>query len=177
MKKNFGIFLFILLMLIMPCYALKSFKVLVIPSNLFEDYTNYMIYSKSDELIANDIVNIYKKNAIMSAPSVSYVKEVLNQPQNIKLKKSTVKLLNNYKTNYSINFSDVQKLSSKFNINNVLLITTTMDAQNYFMRRTFWDFVNIPGATTIDPAYRLSTQVTLIDANNQIILWQQNFQK
>lgn len=177
MKKNFGIFLFILLMLIMPCYALKSFKVLVIPSNLFEDYTNYMIYSKSDELIANDIVNIYKKNAIMSAPSVSYVKEVLNQPQNIKLKKSTVKLLNNYRTNYSINFSDVQKLSSKFKINNVLLITTTMDAQNYFMRRTFWDFVNIPGATTIDPAYRLSTQVTLIDANNQIILWQQNFQK
>lgn len=164
-------------MLINPCYAAKSFKILVIPSNIFEDYTNYMIYSKSDEVIANDVINYYKKNAIMSAPSVTYVKDVLNQPQNINLKKSTVKLLNNYRTNYTINYADVQKLSSKFNINNVLLITTNLDAQNYFMRRTFWDFINMPGATTIDPAYRLSTQVTLIDANNQIILWQQNYQK
>ena len=33
------------------------------------------------------------------------------------------------------------------------------------------------GATVIDPAYRLTSQITLIDANNQIILWQENYHK
>ena len=52
-----------------------------------------------------------------------------------------------------------------------------MDAQNYITRRTLWDFLNIPGATVIDPAYRLTTQITLIDANNQVVLWQENYHK
>lgn len=52
-----------------------------------------------------------------------------------------------------------------------------MDTQNYITRRTLWDFLNIPGATVIDPAYRLTSQITLIDANNQIILWQENYHK
>jgi len=86
-------------------------------------------------------------------------------------------MLHNYDVNYSIDFNTVQKLASRFKAKQVLLISCQMDAQNYITRRTLWDFLNIPGATVIDPAYRLTSQITLIDANNQIILWQENYHK
>ena len=66
---------------------------------------------------------------------------------------------------------------SPFKAKQVLLISCNMDAQNYITRRTLWDALNIPGATVIDPAYRLTTQVTLVDPNNQAILWKHNYQK
>lgn len=176
MKKLLGIILFIFFMFCQNCMA-AQYKVLVVPTDLFVNADNYMIYPKSAEVISNEIINYYSKNPQMTSVMISQLRNYLNRPENSKFKKEIQKMLTEYQNSYIVNFSSIQKLAAKFKVKHVLLIGCTLDAQNYITRRTLWDFLDIPGATVLDPAYRLSTHVNLIDANNQIVLWQQTYQK
>lgn len=176
MKKLFGFILFIFLMTTANCYAAK-FNFLVIPNDLLLDSKNDIIFQKSASLIGADIINYYNQHPDMSAVPINRLKTYLERPENYRLKKEVQKLITDYQNNYVVNYATVQKLASKFGTKQVLMINCNMDAQGYITRRTLWDALNIPGATVIDPAYRLSTQIALIDVNNQTTLWQHNYQK
>lgn len=176
MKKFLGIILTVFFLSINQCYAAK-FNFLVIPTDLFVQDTQYLVFPKSANLISNDIINYYNQHPDMSAVQIHQIKSFFEKPENYRYKKDFQKFLKDYKDNYSIDFSMVQRLASTFKVKQVLLVHCNMDAQNYITRRTAWDALNIPGATVIDPAYRLSTQITLIDPNNQSVLWQHNYQK
>ena len=56
-------------------------------------------------------------------------------------------------------------------------MTSTLDAENYILRRTVWDFLNIAGATVIDPAYKVNTYAVLVDTKNNSVLWSNTFYK
>ena len=176
MKKFISFILFLLLICSGRCWA-TQYNLLVLPTSIFEEYTDYIIFTKSADIIATDIINIYNTHPQMSAVQLYQIKNSLNQSQNKYFKKEVVKMMHNYDVNYAIDYNTIQKLASRFRTKQVLLISCQMDAQNYITRRTLWDFLNIPGATVIDPAYRLTTQITLIDANNQVVLWQENYHK
>ena len=176
MKKFLTLILFLFLLGINQCYAAK-FDFLVIPTDLFVKDKEYLVFPKSANLISTDIVNYYNQQPDMSAIQINQLRSYLEKPENYRLKKDVQKFLINYRDNYEIDFNMVQKLASLFKAKQVLLVSCNMDAQNYITRRTLWDFLNVPGATVIDPAYRLSTQVTLIDPNNQTVLWRNNYQK
>lgn len=176
MKKFISFILFLLLICSGRCWA-TQYNLLVLPTSIFEEYTDYMIFPKSADIIATDIINIYNTHPQMSAVQLYQIKNSFNQSQNKYFKKEVVKMMHNYDVNYAIDYNTIQKLASRFRTKQVLLISCQMDAQNYITRRTLWDFLNIPGATVIDPAYRLTTQITLIDANNQVVLWQENYHK
>lgn len=176
MKKFFGFILFVFLMTTANCYAAK-FNFLVIPNDLFLDSKNDIIFQKSASLIGTDIINYYNHHPDMSAVSINRLKTYLERPENYRLKKEVQKLITDYQKSYVVNYATVQKLASKFGTKQVLMINCNMDAQGYITRRTLWDALNIPGATVIDPAYRLSTQIVLVDSNNQTTLWQHNYQK
>lgn len=176
MKKFLGLILIIFFLSINQCYAAK-FNFLVLPTDLFVKDTQYLIFPKSANLISTDIINYYNQQPDMSAIQINQIKSYFEKPENFRYKKDFQKFLIDYKDNYSIDFNMIQRLASTFKVKQVLLVNCNMDAQNYITRRTVWDALNIPGATVIDPAYRLSTQVTLIDPNNQSILWQHNYQK
>ena len=176
MKKFISLILFLFLICSGRCWA-TQYNLLVLPTSIFEEYTDYMIFPKSADIIATDIINIYNTHPQMSAVQLYQIKNSLNQSQNKYFKKEVVKMMHNYDVNYAIDYNTIQKLASRFRTKQVLLISCQMDAQNYITRRTLWDFLNIPGATVIDPAYRLTTQITLIDANNQVVLWQENYHK
>lgn len=176
MKKFISFILFLLLICSGRCWA-TQYNLLVLPTSIFEEYTDYMIFPKSADIIATDIINIYNTHPQMSAVQLYQIKNSLNQSQNKYFKKEVVKMMHNYDVNYAIDYNTIQKLASRFRTKQVILISCQMDAQNYITRRTLWDFLNIPGATVIDPAYRLTTQITLIDANNQVVLWQENYHK
>jgi len=176
MKKILGFILIILFLSINQCYAAR-FNFLVLPADLFIKDTEYLIYPKSANLISNDIINYYNQHPDMSAIQIHQIKSYFEKPENYRYKKEVQNFLTDYKDNYAIDYNVVQKLASTFKVKQVLLIACNMDAQNYITRRTVWDALNIPGATVVDPAYRLSTQITLIDANNQTTLWSHNYQK
>ncbi|MBR2526263.1 hypothetical protein IKE67_07320 [bacterium] len=176
MKKFLGIILIVLFLSINECYAAK-YNFLVLPTDLFVKDTQYLIFPKSANLISTDIINYYNQQSNMSAIQINQIKSYFEKPENFRYKKDLQKFLLDYKDNYSIDFNMVQRLASTFKAKQVLLVHCNMDAQNYVTRRTVWDALNIPGATVIDPAYRLTTQITLIDPNNQSVLWRNNYQK
>lgn len=176
MKKFWGLILFIFLMCINQCYAAR-FNFLVIPTDLFVTDKEYLVFPKSANFISNDVINYYNQHPDMSAVQIYQIKNYFEKPENFRYKKDFQKFLKDYRDNYSIDFNMVQRLASTFRVKQVLLVHCNMDAQNYITRRTVWDALNIPGATVIDPAYRLTTQVTLIDPNNQSVLWRNNYQK
>ena len=159
-----------------PCFAAtKTIKVLVLPDTLAKKEMDAFIYPEASELISNDIVNYLNNVKGFSAPTVSYVKRVLYATD--KSTRLTQKTMFDFKNTYNIDYMALKQINYNFRANWILLITSNMDVQNYFMRRTIWDFLNIPGAAVVDPAMRLSTQVYLIDPNKQVILWQKNYQK
>ena len=89
----------------------------------------------------------------------------------------TRNLTNKFKNSYNVDFNNLKKLAAKLNSQYILLLTTTVDAENYIMRRTVWDFLNIAGASVIDPAYKLNTYAVLVDTKNNTVLWSQTFYK
>ena len=82
-----------------------------------------------------------------------------------------------FKNSYNINYPQLNKVAKINNQQYVLLLTSTIDSENYIMRRTLWDFLNIPGATVLDPAYKISTYAVLIDVKNNSVLWSNTFYK
>ena len=82
-----------------------------------------------------------------------------------------------FKTTYNVNFPQLEKVAKANNQQYVLLLTSTIDAENYVLRRTLWDFLNIAGATVIDPAYKISTYAVLVDTKTNSILWSNTFYK
>ena len=176
MKKVLGLIIFIFLIICTNCHA-AQFNVLVLPADMYNDATYYMVYPKSAEIVSGEIVNYYAKNAKMSSVPINKVRAYLDRPENSRLKKEVQQLLTEYQNNYTINFNTVQKVSSRFKTKHVLLVGCNLDTQNYITRRVIWDFLEIPNTSVIDTAYRISTNVNLIDANNQIILWNKTYQK
>lgn len=56
-------------------------------------------------------------------------------------------------------------------------MTSAIDSENYILRRTLWDFLNIPGATVVDPAYKICTYAALVDTQKNNVLWSNTFYK
>lgn len=150
-------------------------KILVLPDNIQFDSTNYLIYPDSSILFASDTINELKKSGRVEIVSMAEVRDALRK--DTKLKILTKRALKEFKYNYNIPFVDFKAIAQCFNTNKLLVITSQTDVQNYILRRTLWDFLNIPGATVIDPAYKLSTYAALIDVDKEQVLWQNTYYK
>lgn len=153
----------------------EEYKVLVLPDNIQFDSTNYFIYPDSSVMFASDIINEIKKNGQVETVSMAEIRDALRK--NTKLSILTRHALKEFKYNYNIPFVDFRAIAHCFSTNKVLVVTSQTDVQNYILRRTLWDFLDIPGATVIDPAYKLSTYAALIDVDKEQVLWQNTYYK
>lgn len=176
MKKLFNLFLCLFLMLLIAHKSdAQEYKVLVLPDNIQFDSTNYFVYPDASTMFASDTINEIKKDGRIQTVSMTEVRETLRK--NTKLKILTKNALKEFKYNYNVPFVDFKLIAHNFSTNKVLIITSQTDVQNFFLRRTLWDFLNIPGASVIDPAYKMSTYVVLFDVDEEKVLWQHNFYK
>lgn len=176
MKRLFKLILvlFFVLLIAHISYA-EDYKVLVLPDNIQFDSTNYYVYPDTSIIFASDTINEIKKQGLVQTISMTEVRDALRK--NTKLSILTKKALKEYKYNYNIPFVDFKAIAKCFNTNKILVITSQTDVQNYFLRRTLWDYLNIPGAAVIDPAYKLSTFASLIDVDKEQVLWQNTYYK
>ncbi len=171
--KGFFILLFALLSA-QGCFALDK-KILVLPDNIQFESTNYYIYPDTSVIFASDTINSLRLSGKVDTVSMAEIRDAFRK--NVRLNITTRRALKEYKYNYNIAFVDIKPIAQTFDTNKVLLITSTTDAQSYLLRRTIWDFLNIPGAAVIDPAYRVSTYIALVDVDEEKVLWQGTFQK
>lgn len=176
MKRLFKLFLVLFfVLLITQTSQAEDYKVLVLPDNIQFDSTNYYVYPDTSIIFASDTINEIKKQGLVETVSMTEIRDTLRK--STKLSILTKNALKEYKYNYNIPFVDFKAIAKCFNTNKILVITSQTDVQNYFLRRTLWDYLNIPGAAVIDPAYKLSTFASLIDVDKEQVLWQNTYYK
>ena len=164
-------------LLLAPSVLAKDYKVLVIPDNIVTDNiaVDAFIYNASAEFFADDVVNLLNTTDNISAPTVSETREFCKQDPSAMI--TAKNLTNKFRTSYNVDYSALKKLANKTNSKYALLMTSYIDAENYILRRTPWDVLNIPGATVIDPAYKISTYAVLVDTEQNTKLWSDTYYK
>lgn len=173
-------FLKVLAILFFVCFCTQAsfaedYKILVLPDTIQFERTNYLIYPDAATMFASDTINELKKCERLQVVNASQVRDALRK--NMKLSLLTRKALKEYKYNYNISFVDFKSIAHQFSANKILLITSQTDVQNYILRRTFCDIVNLPGESVVNPSYKVSTYVALIDVDKEEVLWQSNYSK
>lgn len=160
-----------------PCVFAEEYRVLVIPDNIVTENValDSYIYNASAEFFADEVASILNDTDYISSPSVSEVRAVLKKdPSGMIAAKN---LTSRFQTSYNVDYLAVKKIANKVNARYVLLLTSYIDSENYILRRTVWDFLNIPGAAVVDPAYKVSTYAVLVDTSNNTKLWSDTYYK
>src|SRR5574344_1454575 len=155
------------------CFATE--RILVLPDNVQFDTTNYYVYPDSSTMFASDTINALKMNKRIEIVSMQKVRDVLKE--RISINHLTQKVMKEFKYNYNVDFMDLKTLAKIFNVSKILMITSTTDTQNYFMKRSVWSQINIPGTAQIDPSFKLNTYAVLVDVNTERVLWEKNYEK
>lgn len=155
----------------------ESYKVLVIPDNIVTENIaiDSYIYNATSEFFADEIVSILNNTDYIKAPSVSETRTSFKRDTSSMI--IAKNLTSRFRTSYNVDYVALKKLANKTNSRYVLLITSYIDSENYILRRTFWDFLNIAGATVVDPAYKISTYAVLVDTSNNSKLWSDTYYK
>lgn len=164
-------------LLIIPSAFAGDYKVLVIPDNIVTENIalDSFIYNASAEFFADDIVTLLNETDYISSPTVSEIRQLYKEDPSSMIPAKN--LTNKFKTTYNVDYVALKKLAKKADSKYVLLMTSHVDAENYILRRTPWDVLNIPGASVIDPAYKISTYAVLVDTESNSKLWSDTFYK
>ena len=157
--------------------AVEQYKVLVIPDNIVtdNDAVDSYIYNATSEFFANEVVNILNQTDYIKAPTVSEERKLLKSNASYMIPAKN--LTNKLRTSYNVDYVLLKKIANPQKARYALLMTSALDSENYILRRTFWDFWNIPGASVIDPAYKINTYAVLVDVQNNVALWSNTFYK
>lgn len=162
---------------IVPQALAEEYKVLVVPDNIVTENiaVDSFIYNATSEFFADDVITLLNNTDYINAPTVSETRNLLKQDAGGMI--SARNLTNKFRTTYNVDYITLKKIANKTDSKYVLLITSYIDAENYVLRRTLWDVLNIPGATVVDPAYKISTYAVLVDAEKNSKLWSDTFYK
>lgn len=148
--------------------------VLVLSDRVEQANTKYFIYPQVSEMIASDIINRLNTDGDVKAPLLSDIRAELRTPDLIR---ASYSLLDNYRTTYDINYSALRKIAKHFDVNNVLLVTGSMDTTSDFLKPTWWAFLNVPGENVVKSEFKLYTYVALVDLNSETITWQNVYER
>jgi len=157
--------------------SVQKKTVLILPDNIVTESLalDSFIYNATAEFFSNEIINLLNKTDYIVSPNVSDERDLLKSKPSYLLPAKD--LTSKFKASYNINYSLLNKVAKINNQQYVLLLTSTIDSENYILRRTVWDFLNIAGATVIDPAYKINTYAVLVDTKTNSVLWSNTFYK
>ena len=177
MRDLFKILVVGIIMFTVPCAFAEQYKVLVVPDNIVteNEAVDSYIYHATSEFFANEVINILNQTDFIKSPTVSEERKLLKSDASVMIPAKN--LTTKFKTSYNIDFVQLKKVATKSQSRYVLLLTSSIDSENYILRRTLWDLLNIPGATVVDPAYKINTYAVLVDTQNNIVLWSNTFYK
>ena len=166
-----------IVILFSPFVMAEQYKVVILPDNIVTENAalDSYIYNVAAEFFANEVVNLLNQTDYIKAPTVSEERALLKSSPY--LYNPAKAMSNKFKTSYNVDFVQLKKIANKSQARYALLITSYLDSENYILRRTLWDFLNIPGATVVDPAYKICTYAVLVDTQNNSVLWSNTFYK
>ena len=171
----FGVFFFCTASVMAADVQKKT--VLILPDNIVTEglAVDSYIYDATAEFFSNEIINLLNKTDYIKSPTVSEERKLLKSSPSYMIPARD--LTKKFKTSYNVDYPLLDKVAKINKQQYVLLLTSYIDSENYVLRRTLWDFLNIAGATVIDPAYKISTYAVLVDVSNHAVLWSNTFYK
>ena len=177
MRDFFKIIILGIVLAVAPQVYAEGYNVLIMPDNIVTENAalDSYIYDASAEFFADKIVTILNGTDYIKSTPVSQTRNAVKKDARAVI--AAKNLTDRFRTSYIVDYSLLKKAVAPTGARYVLLLTSAIDAQNYIMRRTVWDFLNIPGATVVDPAYKISTYAVLVDTNNNKELWSDTYYK
>lgn len=177
MRDFFKLLIVGIILLLAPFAEAKGYRVLVITDNIVTESAalDSYIYDASSEFFADDVVTLLNGTDYITAPTISEIRAQYRQDPSALV--TARNLTNKFQKTYNLDYVALKKLAKKSNAQYVLLLTSYVDAENYILRRTLWDFLNIPGASVIDPAYKLSVYAVLVDTDKNLKVWSDTYYK
>ena len=166
-----------IIIFISPYVYAEQHKVLGIPDNIVTENLaiDAFIFNAPAEFFAGEVANILNQTDYIKVPTISEERSLLKS--NPYTMVSAKNLTGRFRNTYTVDYISLKKIADKAQARYALLITSAIDSENYILRRTFWDFLNIPGASVVDPAYKISTYAVLVDTKNNTVLWSNTFYK
>ena len=158
------------------CCAKEGYLIVPVPDTIVAPTPiDLAVYSNTAEFFTPYIVNEINKTHYMHAPTVNDVRNKITK--DYWLTKSTAKAMDDFRRYYILDFNFAKKVANLYNTNLVMLLTSSIDANNYIMRRTWWTFFEIPGSSALDPALKINIYAVIIDTNKEQIVWSKTYQK
>ena len=158
------------------CFAGDGYLIVPVPDTIVAPTPlDQAVYTNTAEFFTPYIVNEINKTHYMHAPTVTDVRNKIKK--DYWLTKSAAKAMDDFRRYYILDFNFAKKIANMYNTNLVLLLTSSLDANNYVMRRTWWTFFEIPGSSALDPAIKINIYSVLIDTDKNMIIWSKTYQK
>lgn len=151
------------------CAGAETFKVLVLPVDLFSVCENYYCFPEVSEIFAEDVISSFNKSGKISSPDLYEVRKKMSEaPQ---LKSAAVSALNKYKSSTALDFNALKTVSQSFGANSILMISSSVD------KRNIWEVLEISSAFDIINSYTLETNVVLTDNVNDVVMWSGKYKR
>ncbi len=158
------------------CFAREGYLIVPVPDTIVAPTPiDQAIYTNTAEFFTPYIVNEINKTHYMHAPTITDVRNKIKN--DYWLTKSAAKAMDDFRRYYILDFNFAKKMGNLYNTNLVLLLTSSLDANNYVMRRTWWTFFEVPGSSALDPAIKINIYGVLIDTDKNMIVWSKTYQK
>lgn len=144
----------------------------ILSDNLQPVSTNYIIYPETSNLLSQEISNKININGRIKALPVC---NSINNSKKRDINKEVLQFVKEYQYTYNLNYDILRQISSKLDAKYILLISSGIDIQSQFLKETFWNMIPIGGENSVNPTYRIVTQITLIDPANELILLEKSY--
>ena len=152
-----------------------EFKLLVLPTNIFEACENYFCFPEVSNIIAEDTINNFYKYKNIKVQQLANVRDILEH--NPQLKSSTKQVLDLYAKEDRIDFSSLKHIAEAFDVKSILLINSYAINDKVTTKRGLWDILEISSAFQITYPYELKTTAILTDCVNNVIMWSGKYNK
>ena len=172
-------FLFMVLLVILMSFPAKasavSFDVLVLPADVNNVCNNYYCYDELSNVIAQDIIDNFSTNPLISAPSLEAVRAKMNE--NLPLKTTASSALSKYSKSNNLDLQAVKSISDAFNMKSVLLVSSNVTTKKSSLRRGVWEILDFSSAFDVVYPYELETNAVLVDTVNGLVMWSGSYKK
>ena len=149
------------------CVGAETFKVVVLPVDLFSVCENYYCFPEMSEIIADDVISNFNKQGKIISPMLYDVRKKVSE--NALLKSHTNTVLTRYKNTNTLDFTALRTIANAFDAKSVLVINS-MVYQNS-SKRSVWEVLEVSTAFEALNTYTLETNAVLTDNVNNIVMW------
>lgn len=164
----------IILLLFILAAPAQAVEVLVLPVDLTNTKENYYSFDEVSEIVSNDIIKEFNRsNGKVTSPQLPEIRVKINN--NSALKQDIENSLNLYKNKNSIDYESFKKVCQNFSCNKILLVSASAINNKNSIKRSIWEVLEISTAFDVSYPFRLETSVVLIDTENDIVMWSNNY--